>query len=127
MFSTMADPNIATVSPKKTKTGNIKVVAKIRVTTKYLNGFVPETSIASICSFTRIEPISAPIPEPILPAQIKAVIMGPISLMMEILTIEGIQETAPNFSNVGLDCSVKTNPIINPVTLTNNKERFPIL
>jgi hypothetical protein len=50
----------------------------IRVTTKYLNGLVPETSIASICSVTRMDPSSAPIPEPMRPAQIKAVIIGPI-------------------------------------------------
>ncbi len=87
---------MAIASPKKTKIGSIKVVAKIRVTTKYLKGFVPDTSMASICSVTFMEPNSAPIPEPIRPAQIKAVIIGPISLIIEILTIEGIQETAPN-------------------------------
>jgi hypothetical protein len=38
---------------------------------------VPETSIASICSVTRMDPSSAP--EPMRPAQIKAVIIGPIS------------------------------------------------
>ena len=113
-------------SPTITNNGNINVVAKIRVMTKYLNGFVPETSIASICSVTFIEPNSAPIPEPILPAQIKAVMMGPISRIIETLTIEAIQETAPNSCNVGRDCKVNTKPMIKPVTLTNNKERFPI-
>ncbi|MNT13631.1 hypothetical protein D3C72_1486070 [compost metagenome] len=113
-------------SPNNTKTGSIKVVAMIRVTTKYLKGLVPDTSIASICSVTRIEPSSAPIPEPILPAQIKAVIIGPISRIIEILTIDGIQETAPNSIRVGRDCKSKTNPIINPVTATRSKERFPM-
>ena len=60
--------------------GNITIL-KTRVTTKNLKGFVPETSIASICSVTFMEPNSAPILEPILPAQIKAVIIGPISLI----------------------------------------------
>ena len=104
----------------------MSVVASIRVTTRYLKGFVPETSMASICSVTRMEPNSAPIPEPILPAQIKAVIMGPISLIIEILTIDGIQETAPNSCSVGLDCRSKTKPIINPVTATKRRERLPI-
>ena len=57
---------MAIASPKKTRIGSIVVVAKILVTTKYLKGFVPETSIASICSVTRMEPNSAPIPEPVL-------------------------------------------------------------
>jgi len=34
------------------KSGIIKVAANTRVTTKYLNGFVEDTSIASICSLT---------------------------------------------------------------------------
>ena len=92
-----------------------------------LKGLVPETSIASICSVTRMDPSSAPIPEPMRPAQIKAVIMGPISLIMETLTMAGIQETAPNCCKVGLDCRVNTNPIMNPVTPTSNRERLPIL
>ena len=117
---------MAIKSPKNTKIGSIKVVAKIRVTTKDLKGFVPETSMASICSVTLMEPNSAPIPEPIRPAHIRAVIMGPISRMIEILTILGIQDSAPNSCNVGLDCKSKTNPIINPVTPTKSRDRFPI-
>ncbi len=114
------------MSPKKTKIGSIKVAANTRVTTRYLKGFVPETSMASICSVTRMDPISAPMPEPILPAQINAVMIGPISRIIETLTIAGIQEAAPNCSKVGRDCNVKTSPIINPVVATRNKERFPI-
>src|SRR5690554_7249218 len=102
-FSTIAEPIRATVSPEITSNGSIKVTANIRVTTKYLNGFVPEISIASICSVTRIEPSSAPIPEPILPAQIRAIITGPISLTIDILIIEGIQASAPKSAKVGRD------------------------
>jgi hypothetical protein len=58
-------------------------------------------------------------------AQIKAVI-GPISLIIEMLTMDGIHETAPNSRRVGRDCKVKTKPIMNPVTATNNKERFHV-
>ena len=99
----IAEPNNAIASPIKTNKGNIKVVATILVTTRYLKGLVPETSMASICSVTRMEPSSAPIPEPIFPAQISAIITGPISLTIEILTMEGIQDSAPNSIKVGLD------------------------
>jgi hypothetical protein len=73
-----------------------------------------------------MDPSSAPIPEPMRPAQIKAVIIGPISRIIEILTMDGIHDTAPNSRRVGRDCKVKTKPMMNPVTATNNKERFPI-
>jgi hypothetical protein len=52
----------------------------MRVTTRYCTGLAPDTSIASICSVTFILPSSAPMLDAILPAQIMAVITGPISL-----------------------------------------------
>ena len=73
------------------------------VTTRYLNGFVPETCIASICSVTFIDASSAPIPEPTFPAKISAVITGPISLMIDTATIAGSHDSAPNLASVGLD------------------------
>ena len=62
-----------------TSKGTISVVAITLLTTRYLKGLVPETSIASICSVTFIDASSAPIPDPTLPAHINAVITGPIS------------------------------------------------
>jgi hypothetical protein len=59
--------------------------------------------MASICSVTFIEPNSAPIPEAIFPAQIKAVITGAISRIKDKETMLGNQDSAPNFNNVGLD------------------------
>ncbi len=91
------------------------VVATTRLTTKNLNGFTAETSIASICSVTFIEPSSAPILEPTLPAAINAVTNGAKALMMAIATKEGNQELAPNSAREGLDCFVKTSPVTNPV------------
>jgi hypothetical protein len=91
------DPKRAIASPKKDKYRSIKVVAMIRVTTKYLNGLVPETSIAST-NLQRMDPSSAPIPEPMRPAQIKAVI-GPISELSK-YTMDGIHDT-PNSRRVG--------------------------
>ncbi|MNE86505.1 hypothetical protein D3C80_1836160 [compost metagenome] len=78
-------------------------MAKMRVTTKYLIGLEPETSIASICSVTFILPNSAPIPEATRPAQIIEVITGPISLTIEIETIPGNHDSAPKSDNVGCD------------------------
>lgn len=88
---------------KHVSKGTIIVDAMTLVTTRYLKGLVPETSIASICSVTRIDPSSAPIPDPIFPAQISAVITGVISLTNETETMEGSNETAPNSTNVGRD------------------------
>src|ERR1700756_3438884 len=113
---------MAMASAAITNTGNIKVDDKMRVTTMYLNGFVPDTSMASICSVTFIEANSAPIPEPTFPAKISAVITGPISLTIDTATIAGNHDSAPNSASVGLDCMVSTRPIINPVIATNAKD-----
>ena len=107
------------------KMGNIIVVAPTRVTTRYLNGLVPDTSMASICSVTRIDPSSAPIPDPILPAQISAVITGDISRTSETATIEGNSDSAPNSTSVGLDWIVSTKPMINAVIPTRGKDLYP--
>ena len=82
--------------------GIVSVVAKTRVVTRYLNGLMADTSIASICSVTFMEASSAPIPDPILPAHIRAVITGPISRTMAMPTMEGIHDAAPNSTSVGL-------------------------
>src|SRR6187551_2145150 len=97
-------------SANTTKRGTISVVASTLVTTKYLYGLIAETSIASICSVTFIEPNSAPILDAIFPAQIKAITTGTISRTNESPTILGNQDSAPNLTNVGRDCIVSTNP-----------------
>ena len=84
-----------------------------------------ETSIASICSVTFIEPNSAPIPEAIFPAQISAVTTGAISLIKDNETMLGSHDSAPNFNKVGRDWMVKTNPIINPVMLIKGNVLYP--
>ena len=65
-------------------TGIIKVVASIRVTAKYLNGFTADTSIASICPDTFMEPNSAAICEPEFPAQMSAEIKGARAFIIDI-------------------------------------------
>src|SRR4030042_1766079 len=56
------------------KMGSIKLKARNLGTTKYCMGLVANDSRASICSVTCIEPISAAIAAPTLPATISAVI-----------------------------------------------------
>src|SRR5690606_25652555 len=98
------------------------VVANTLVTTKYLNGLVPETSMASICSETFMDPNSAPILEPTFPAAIRAVNKGANERKRAMATKEGSQEVAPNSANDGLDCFVNTIPVINPVKEINARD-----
>ena len=79
MFTPIQAPSKEIPSASIIKIGSMKVVAKTRVATRYLKGLAPLTSIASICSVTFIEPISAPMLLDIFPAKINAAITGPIS------------------------------------------------
>lgn len=101
------------------------VVAKTRLTTKYLKGLVAETSIASICSLTFIDPNSAPMLEPTLPAEINAVSKGAKVLNKAMPTNDGNQEVAPNSANDGLDCFANTIPVMKPVREINAKDLYP--
>src|SRR5688500_14183470 len=105
------DPIMATNAVYIIKIGIIKVVANTRVTTRNLNGLIADTSIASICSVTFIEPNSAPMFDPTLPAQIRAVTKGAKARMMAMETSDGSQDVAPNSANDGRDCLVKTRPV----------------
>src|SRR5690554_4275553 len=97
------DPISPTKSVYITNMGIIKVVASTLVTTRYLNGLVADTSMASICSVTFIDPSSAPMLEPTFPAAIKAVTKGPIALTMAMAIKAGNQEAAPNSAKEGRD------------------------
>ena len=101
------------------------VVASIRVTAKYLNGLTADTSMASICSVTFIEPNSAPILEPTLPEQISEVTKDAKARTIAIEIREGNHEVAPNSANDGRDCLVKTIPVTNPVKVIKASERHP--
>ena len=105
--------------------GIISVVANTLLTTKNLKGFIADTSMASICSVTFIEPNSAPILDPTFPEQISAVTNGPNAFTIAIPIKEGSQEVAPKFSNEGRDCFVKTTPIINPVSVISESDFIP--
>ena len=106
--------------------GIVSVVANTLVQTRNLNGLVPDTSIASICSVTRIEPSSAPMLDPTFPAAISAVINGASARIMAIETREGSHDCAPKFANEGLDCLVKIKPVIKPVNVISVNERTPV-
>ncbi len=103
------------------------MVAITRVTTKNLKGLDANTSIASICSVTFIEPGSAPIFDPTLPEVINAVINGANARSMAIATNDGNQGAAPNPASDGRDCLVKTIPVTKPVTEISGGERTPTL
>src|SRR5690606_6778076 len=120
------DPKRPTKSVYITNTGIINVVANTRVTTRYLNGLVADTSMASICSVTFIDPSSAPILDPTFPAAIKAVTRGPMALTIAIAIKAGNQEVAPNSANEGLDWLVNTIPTIKPVKEIKGSELYPI-
>ena len=105
----------------------MKVLANTRVTTKNLKGFTAETSMASICSVTRMEPNSAPICEPTFPAQINPVINGAKAFMIAIPINDGNQEVAPKSAKAGRECFVKTMPVINAVSVIRERDRYPTL
>src|SRR6202000_2851546 len=105
--------------------GMVSVVAKTRVQTKNLNGLVPDTSMASICSVTRIEPSSAPMLEPTLPEAINAVTNGANALIMAMETNDGSHEVAPNVTSDGRDCLVNIKPTIKPVTVISVNDLTP--
>src|SRR5665647_3977106 len=101
------------------------VVANTLVTTRYLNGWIADTSMASICSVTFIDPSSAPILDPTLPAQMSAVTNGPNALIIAIPIREGSHDVAPKSSSEGRDCLVNTIPTMNPVKEINASDFRP--
>src|SRR6516164_3499843 len=105
--------------------GSMQVVARTRLTTRNLNGLVPETSMASICSVTFMDPNSAPMLDPIFPAAIRAVIKGARARMTAMEISEGSQEVAPNSEREGRDCLVNTIPVMNPVSVIMASDLYP--
>src|SRR5690606_32694140 len=101
------------------------VVASTRLTTKNLNGLVPDTSMASICSVTFIEPNSAPICDPTLPDAISAVTSGANARIIAMDINAGSQEVAPNSASDGRDWLVNTIPVIKPVSEINGSDFHP--
>lgn len=102
------------------------VMESTLVETRNLNGLVEETSMASICSETRIEPNSAPILDPTFPAITRAVMSGASARITAIAINDGNQEVAPNSASEGRDCLVKTIPVIKAVSVMMGSEFHPI-
>lgn len=102
------------------------VEAIILVTTKYLNGLIADTSIASICSVTFIEPSSAPMLEPTFPEQISDVTNEAKARTMAMEIRDGSHDVAPNSASDGRDCLVKTIPVTKPVKLIKGSDLTPI-
>jgi len=73
-----------------------------------------------------MDPNSAPMLEPTLPALIKEVIKGARALTIAIETSDGSQEVAPNSSKDGRDCFVNTIPVMKPVKDISGNDLYPI-
>ncbi len=87
-------------SATPTSSGIMVTPAQSRGAIRYLKGLVLSVESASICSVTRMVPISAAIEAPIRPATIKAPSTGPSSRVSEITTIVGIAASAPTLKPV---------------------------
>src|SRR5688572_3729805 len=119
----MNAPIIETNAKYNIRIGNINVVAKTRVTTKNWNGRTADTSMASICSVTFIDPSSAPMLDPTFPAAINAVTSGAKALIIAMAISDGNHDVAPNSAREGRDCLVNTIPVTKPVNVINGKDR----
>jgi len=95
--------------------------ASTRVMTRKWKGFNAATSSASICSVTRIDPISAPIPAPRRPASTSEVITGPISFTTDKANMLGSTASAPNRTRVPRLCMASTTPMASPVMEVSRK------
>ena len=119
-------PDIVTAShpPNKLKaieiiinTGKNTTAPKIFGKTKNESEFTPMISRASICSVTRIVPISEAILEPTLPAKIREMIVGENSRMVDDLVMKPIVYSGSQ--GVSMFDAV-CNAITPPINVDNN-------
>ena len=82
------------MSAISTRIGRVTTPAIRRGATRYLNGSVDSVFSASICSVTRIVPISAAIAAPTRPATMRPASTGPSSRVSETTTTLGIADSA---------------------------------
>ena len=75
-----------TTSASNASIGIVMMHASTRGTTSFLTGSAPSARIASSCSVTAMEPISAAIPAPTRPPTSSAVSTGPSSITKPRLT-----------------------------------------
>jgi CBS-domain-containing membrane protein len=64
-------------------------------------------------------------PEPTFPAQIRAVMTGPISRISDMATMPGSIVTAPKSTKAGLVWMVSTSPMIRPVMEISGNDLYP--
>ena len=82
------------MSAIRTSSGSTAVPARSRGAIRYLKGLVASVVRASICSVTRMVPISAAIAAPTRPATIRPARTGPSSRVIETTTTLGIADSA---------------------------------
>lgn len=78
--------------------------------------------MASICSVTFIEPSSAPMFDPTLPAEMSAVTSGARALTRAMAINDGSHDWAPNAEREGRDCFVNTMPVTKPVRVIKGRD-----
>ena len=113
-------------SDARVSKGSATMQARIRVAARYLSGSTPDASMASICSVTRMEPSSAPIPAPTRPLAIRPVMIGPVSLIREKTITAGNRDLAPNRLRLSRVCSDRTTPVAAPASATSGRDLAPI-
>ncbi len=79
--------------------------------------------MASICSVTRMEPSSAPIPAPTRPLAIRPVMIGPVSFISENMITAGNKDLAPNRTRLSRVCRDRTTPVAAPAK-RHQRKRF---
>src|ERR1700722_5820260 len=119
--SMMPDASAASVS-----NGSISRHAITRVDARNLYGFTAETSIASICSVTLMDPSSAPMPAPTRPLTMSAVMTGPLSLMSEKTMTAGSMAFAPKRVKLSRVCKESTMPVAAPARATSGNDFDPM-
>ena len=121
-------PNILKVMEKMMSTGKNKIAAMIFGNTKWFKEFTPIISKASICSVTRMVPISEATFEPTFPARIKEIIVGENSKIV----LDCVIYPTVYLGKSGLDmleavCKAITPPIKVDINPTIGRELIPIL
>ncbi len=112
-------------SAARVSRGITKTQANTRVAARNLYGLTAEASMASIWSVTFIAPNSAPMPAPTRPLSTSAVMIGPISRMIERMITAGRNVLAPNRIRLSRVCRARTTPVAAPASATSGRDLAP--
>jgi len=119
-------PRMPSTFAMAVSSGSESAAAATLGTTSSRTGLPPQARMASICSVTFIEPISAAIPEPARAATMKPASTGPNSRNMPSATNCPTYCSMPNRFSVMPVCCTRAMPKQSPSTATMPVERAPI-